>query len=1080
MGQNLTKFCCCEDDDKKLITVPKQSIVDRNIYTLRELSEEDIPETDDNDNLNETVQTLREIKINKSIIICRKFGQPSDEYIILDELGEGSYGVVLKVAHRITKNIRALKIINKLNIDKNLSKTKLYDEIKILKDIDHPNIIKIYEFFEDDENYYMVTEYCPEGDLSTHVEKLQYFNETIVRILMFQILSAVLYLHSRKIIHGDLKLENILIETLSMKTAKSFRSSITYDLDKMKGINSNANSNRKGENKIKSNDNNNLSKFSVGNNNITVEKDFYALSKNENSKNSKKEFSFTEKTYKEELDKLNKENGLSKNEKIILNDFSNTNTIENDLLHENSKFNQLQNFDLHSINEENENKNLKFNEKEALVNEKGEKNYSESLAKKPEILINPSLNLDDLKNTTDSLFVLNKKSSSDILNQRKLLFMKFNKEHKSAKTMNTLNDAFQSQLKSYKNNFGNKNQNIIDNYSITEEAESYGKSRIITERNSNYFRKPMNWYEFINNPDKKYNLPLNNENKRGHNSSRIIFTDEDVNYDENLHSENFFSKKINKDNANGAQASRCAYNNKYTDLTNKSKLIPGNNNFKKVVIPNLNLKSIKTVNENENVVDNYTKENKNVITNNNLFSKRPIIQSYEVDPLRKTDTIEELEKQLRGNFNNNINNNKKSERKSNLNLNSKRTINNSNINSNLDYSASNQFETINSDSHTMSISMDQNMSTINQNQRDINNLLKLKENGSLNTSKNNDNINNSYTNMNLTLDNFNQLENFSNFEIKLIDFGCSKIFKKGNKKFKDVIGTLFYIAPEVIKNNYNEKCDLWSCGVIMYFLLVGFPPFFALSDTEVFEQILSGDYSFEFSEFENVSDSAKDLIKKLLEINPKKRLSAKEALDHEFFDEISSNRLNEYNLDFSVLQNLKKNKIEQKFQQAVLSYLVYNFAKNDEIINLRKVFKTIDIDQDGRISKEELLLAMQKFDNLNITEKEIQEMLDAIDSDKSGFLEYEEFITATINKKALLTDDNLKAAFYLFDQDKNGTISTEEIKNILIGKARNIPEKVVIDLFKQINNGDSTRKANNGEINFEEFKKIIYQVVNDE
>lgn len=1119
MGQNLSKFCCCEESEKKLILIPKHTQVDRNIYTLRELSEEDIPETEyDNENLNETVQTLREIKINKSIIICRKFGQPSEEYVILDELGEGSYGIVVKVAHKITKNIRALKIINKLNLEKNFSKSKLYDEIKILKDIDHPNIIKIFEFFEDDENYYMVTEYCPEGDLAKHVEKMQFFNETIVKILMFQILSAVLYLHSRKIIHGDLKLENILIETLSnLKTAKSFRSSITYDLDKMKQNSLNANSNRITHVKDNYNYKNN-NDLNVNETNVKSASKFHYENKNNNDINNfskennlKRGFSFSEVTNKDELDeKKNLENGRDKNEIIVLNELSKTNTIEHDmsLINENSKFNQLHNFDLNSINNENDieiSNTVKINE----IEDNDKNNYDSFTKKEESVNINnnnPTFNLNEFKNTTESLFILNKKSSADLLHQRKLLFMKYNKEHKTgAKTLSTVNDLFYSnkmnnnlnnhQMQMKKNSdLSNNKNNQRSNYSITEEVESWEKSRINTERNSINIRANfnLNFFNNNNNAEKTNYVPVPTENNRNkNNSSRVIFTEEEVSYEDYVYSGNFFSKKINKDMANGAQASRMFSNNNAADFATKSKL-NCDSNAKKVNIPNLNLNSIKNASLNnnyDNLIDSNS-NNKNIrnnYNNNNIFNKRPILYGYDNNPLQKTDTIEELEKQLRSNFNNN-NKNKNSQKDPNFNLNpnSKRTLN---ISNNLNNSASNQFETINSDSNTMSISMEQNFSTINQNREDLINLMIQKENGNTFFINNNDNNENnaSYTNMNLTLDGINQLENFSNFEIKLIDFGCSKIFKKGNKKFKDLIGTLFYIAPEVIKNNYNEKCDLWSCGVIMYFLLVGFPPFFAMSDTEVFEQILSGDYSFAFAEFENVSESAKDLIKKLLEINPKKRLSAKEALEHEFFEEISSNRLNESNLDFSVLRNLKKNKIEQKFQQAVVSFLVYNFAKKDEIVNLRKVFKSIDIDQDGRISKEELLIAMQKFENLEITENEIQEMLYVIDSDKSGFLEYEEFITATINKKALLTDDNLKAAFYLFDQDKNGTISTEEIKNILIGKSRNIPEKVVNDLYKQINNvsskgaGDAKEgKRVNKEINFEEFKKIIYQVVSED
>ncbi len=1084
MGQTLTKYCCCDSKDKNLIIIPKQSIVDRNIYTLRELPEEDIPETEyDNDNLNDTVQTLREIKINKSIIICRKNGLPSEEYIILDEVGEGSFGVVVKIEHKITQNIRALKIINKFNLDKNYSKNKLYDEIKILKDIDHPNIIKIFEFFEDNENYYMVTEYIPEGDLASQIERMNFFNEEIVKILMFQILSAVMYLHSKKIIHGDLKLENILIDSLTMKTAKSFRSSITYDLDKMKNAN----------NKNYLRHDNNYNK--VKKTSLNSEINYYLDNKMEN-------------TYKESYSFLNIDNGIiTKNDKIIVKELSESNRIEKD----NSKFNQSHNFDLLSINNElfecSQTAKNNTNKNEILI--KNENNLiihnSNNNKEKEEEKITPNINKNVNKNSklknenkfedidlnnnsqifktiTESNF-LDKKSSVDIFIQRKLLFLKFNKENKITKSLSTIKDNFNFFNLNYSNNSNfnelNKyNSNQIDlktifkkekktEFSATEEIDEVEKYGLKTERNNiktNLYNQNL---DIVNNDlEKNKYVPVNTDNKTC-NKSGVIFTEEE-NYDDNGISfdANLFDKNNNINNNLDNKAANDAgfLNSEFNDLKTIISCFNKNSNTqKKFNIPNLNLKSIK----NNELINDISNQNRNILNKrSNLIMKNSTRNN--TPNFKKLDTIEELENQLQSNPNNLKENNY---------LNSKR--------SNLNLSNSNHFETILSDSNTMSINMsiDQMNSILNRHQNNLNN-------SNINNNDNNGNsIDNDTTKINdnyHTILNINKIpffENFSNFEIKLIDFGCSKIFKKGHRKFKDLIGTLFYLAPEVIKNNYNEKCDLWSCGVIMYFLLVGFPPFFAMTDTEVFEQILSSDYSFEYPEFNAVSESAKDLIKKLLEINPKKRLSAKEALEHEFFNEISSNRLNEYNLDFSVLQNLKKYKIKQKFQQAVISYLAYNFARKDEIIHLRKMFKTIDVDQDGRISKQELLFAMQKYQKFENTEKDIEEILDIIDSDKSGFIEYEEFIVATINKKSLLTNENLKSAFDLFDQNKNGTISADEIKNILIGKARNIPDKVVNDLINQINrdnNKNGFGSEVNEEINFEEFKKIVYQVITDE
>ena len=83
-----------------------------------------------------------------------------------------------------------------------------------------------------------------------------------------------------------------------------------------------------------------------------------------------------------------------------------------------------------------------------------------------------------------------------------------------------------------------------------------------------------------------------------------------------------------------------------------------------------------------------------------------------------------------------------------------------------------------------------------------------------------------------------------NFELKLIDFGCAKIFSKHKKNFEDTIGTLIYCSPEVLKNNYNKKCDIWSCGVLMYVLLSGHFPFFGKTEEEIRKKILSGKFIF--------------------------------------------------------------------------------------------------------------------------------------------------------------------------------------------------------------------------------------------
>ena len=106
-------------------------------------------------------------------------------------------------------------------------------------------------------------------------------------------------------------------------------------------------------------------------------------------------------------------------------------------------------------------------------------------------------------------------------------------------------------------------------------------------------------------------------------------------------------------------------------------------------------------------------------------------------------------------------------------------------------------------------------------------------------------------------------EGFSN--IKIIDFGTAKIFDK-DKSEQKVIGTAYYIAPEVLAGKYNEKCDIWSCGVIMYILLCGRPPFGGDED-EIIENIKKGEYDLAEEPWNRISYEAKDLIKSMIELN---------------------------------------------------------------------------------------------------------------------------------------------------------------------------------------------------------------------
>jgi len=158
--------------------------------------------------------------------------------------------------------------------------------------------------------------------------------------------------------------------------------------------------------------------------------------------------------------------------------------------------------------------------------------------------------------------------------------------------------------------------------------------------------------------------------------------------------------------------------------------------------------------------------------------------------------------------------------------------------------------------------------------------------------------------------------------IKITDFGLSKIFKAGEPELGyNAVGTPGYIAPEVLNlldtgDPYSKEIDLWAVGVILYILLSGFPPFHGDDEEEIYDKITAGDWVFLAPYWDPVSKEAKDLIEKLLDLDPKKRLTAAQALAHPWIAHYETN--SEAHLNETIVQ-LKKFNAKRKFKGAILA-----------------------------------------------------------------------------------------------------------------------------------------------------------------
>ena len=308
------------------------------------------------------------------------------------------------------------------------------------------------------------------------------------------------------------------------------------------------------------------------------------------------------------------------------------------------------------------------------------------------------------------------------------------------------------------------------------------------------------------------------------------------------------------------------------------------------------------------------------------------------------------------------------------------------------------------------------------------------------------------------------------FWIKIIDFGTAKIFEK-NKSEKAVVGSSYYIAPEVLQKKYNEKCDTWSAGVILYMLICGRAPFDGADDDEIIANIKKGTYNHFHKKLVASSPEVQDLVTKLLEVNVNKRLSAAEALQHPWFTKFNGKSLY-MNLDKEkvkmYLDRLVSFEINSKFQQMVLAFIVHNVPDTDETKDILKIFRLFDSNDDGRLTKDELYNGLVKYENQQFIKEKIDDIFLILDGANNGYIEYEEFLRACMEKKNLLCDEHLVYAFNFFDKDNTGRISVDKIKANFIDS--NVSEEVFRSIFNEIDTN------HDGEIDFGEFKDMMFGI----
>ena len=297
-------------------------------------------------------------------------------------------------------------------------------------------------------------------------------------------------------------------------------------------------------------------------------------------------------------------------------------------------------------------------------------------------------------------------------------------------------------------------------------------------------------------------------------------------------------------------------------------------------------------------------------------------------------------------------------------------------------------------------------------------------------------------------------------ELKATDFGLSAFFKDG-ERFSEVIGSAYYIAPEVLLNNYGHEIDVWSIGVIMYILLCGWPPFNGETEKEIFNNILKAPIDFVSDPWPAISEGAKDCVNKMLVRDPAKRATCTEILSHPWMNESAPDTP----LDNAVAKRIKQFAAMNKLKKAALKIMAASLTAS-EVEGLKKMFATMDKDGSGCITFEELRKGL-KQQGFSGAENEIMDMMEKMDLDGNGTVDWDEFIAATVNVQMLNQSEALLKAFQTIDKDNSGFITEDEIEKCLKDYGFDHEATEIVQIIKECD------ENSDGKISYEEFAHMM-------
>ncbi|KAL7684508.1 putative guanylate cyclase activating protein [Plasmopara halstedii] len=292
--------------------------------------------------------------------------------------------------------------------------------------------------------------------------------------------------------------------------------------------------------------------------------------------------------------------------------------------------------------------------------------------------------------------------------------------------------------------------------------------------------------------------------------------------------------------------------------------------------------------------------------------------------------------------------------------------------------------------------------------------------------------------------------------IKLCDFGASTLFKSG-ASMREVLGSVVYMAPEVLEGNYKESCDMWSLGVIMYMLLSNKAPFHGNTEDKLIESIFSGNVSYEHNVWATVSLEAKALLRKLLNTTPEDRFTAAQVLQHPWIK--SSEQVVLPQVYDMIVPRIKAFCDYSPFQRAALVAMAFCMSSQRVALHAA-VYNELNVAHNGDLKLQELHLAPA----LLRYQLNLDQIFSVLDQQNENGINLLEFIAATIGPEDAADEELLLSTFHILDRSHCGAITKENLKTLL-GQHFTLTE-----CREMIRKADADK---DGKVNFEDFIKLM-------